>query len=74
MPYPTGNPLAAALARKFEPLDQVANAKDATATVNLTPASQARAAATRAGWEPLLYGQKIPRVGERVDAEPDDGR
>lgn len=74
MPYPTGNPLAAALARKLEPLDQVANAKDATATVNLTPVSQTRAVATRAGWEPLLYGQAIPRVGERGYAEPDDDR
>lgn len=74
MPYPRRNPLAAALARKLEPSDQVANAKDAAATVNLTPVSQARAAATRSGWEPLLYGQAIPRVGERVYAEPDDDR
>lgn len=66
------DPLTASLRRKLDEdyPDQVANAPDATATVNLTPVSEARADATRAGWEPLLYGQAIPRVGERVYAEP----
>lgn len=52
------------------PVDQVANAPDRS--VDLTPVSQAPAIATRAGWAPLLPGQRVPLIGERVigDGEP----
>lgn len=75
MPYQAADPLAASLARKSaeDYPDQVANAPDALATVDLAPVSEARVEATRAGWEPLLYGQAIPRVGERVYAESSTG-
>jgi hypothetical protein len=53
------------------PPDQVANAKDSM--VDLSPVSEAPAAATRAGWAALLPGQDVPLIGERVyDAEPCD--
>lgn len=47
------------------PPDQVANGKDSL--VDLTPASQAPAAATRANWAALLPGQDIPLIWERYD-------
>lgn len=50
------------------PCEQVANAPDTS--LNLTPVSQARADATRAGWAPLQYGQTVPRLGERVPPDP----
>lgn len=52
------------------PPDQVANAKDST--VDLTPASQAPAEATRANWNALLPGQEVPLIWEMVydDDEP----
>lgn len=52
--------------------EQVANACDSF--VDLTPASQAPAAAVKAAWLPVQSGQAIPLLGERVypDAEPCD--
>lgn len=52
------------------PIDQVANARDAT--FNLTPVSQAPADAVKAGWQPMLAGQEVPLIWERVydDAQP----
>jgi hypothetical protein len=49
------------------PPDQVGNAKDSL--VNLTPTSQARAEATRAGWAPWLSGQAVPLIWERQEEE-----
>lgn len=48
--------------------EQIANAPDTFA--DLTPASQAPAAATRDKWAALLQGADIPLIGERV--EPDE--
>jgi hypothetical protein len=52
--------------------EQVANALDSF--VDLTPASDAPAAAVKAAWLPLQEGQSVPLIGERVypDAEPGD--
>lgn len=75
MAYSRKNPLAAyLLRRRIEPLDQVANARDEHATVNLTPASEAPAERVRAAWKPTLPGQAIPMIGERTYAEPDYDR
>lgn len=58
--------------RRSDPLclDQVANGPDSG--MDLTPASEAPAAAVQAAWNPVLPGQAVPLVGERVydDAEP----
>jgi hypothetical protein len=51
--------------RDLEPKDQVANALDSF--VDLTPASEAPAAAVKAAWAPLLSGQEIPLIGELRD-------
>lgn len=53
-------------------VDQVANACDAYA--DLSPASDAPAAAVRAAWDPLRSGQTVPLIWERTtpDAEPCD--
>lgn len=48
-------------------LDQVANAPDSS--VDLTPASDARADATKAGWLPLKGGQDVPLIWERYQPE-----
>lgn len=45
-------------------LDQVANAPDFN--VNLTPASEAPAAAVVAGWEPWKLGQAVPLIWEKA--------
>ncbi len=51
------------------PPDQVANAKDSM--VDLSPVSEAPALAVKAAWGPLLSGQSVPLLWERVtDAEP----
>lgn len=44
--------------------EQVANACDSF--VDLTPASEAPAAATRSNWSALLPGQTIPLIWERT--------
>lgn len=50
-------------------VDQVGNGLDTG--VDLTPASGEPAEAVRAAWAPLLYGQEIPRLGERlIDDQP----
>jgi hypothetical protein len=50
-------------------LDQVANALDST--VDLTPVSEAPAEAVYAAWAPLVSGQSVPLIWERVvDDEP----
>lgn len=56
--------------RRECPPDQVANAPDAF--VDLTPVSDAPAEAVEAAWAPLLSGQEVPLIWERVydDAEP----
>lgn len=74
MPYSRRNPLATYLERRrgsLQCLDQVANRPDSLVT-NLMPATSARADAVKAAWAPTTPGQKIPMLGERVDAEPDD--
>ena len=48
--------------RQLTTEEQVANACDDF--VDLTPASEAPAEATRANWSPLLRGQDIPLIGE----------
>jgi hypothetical protein len=48
--------------------EQVANALDKT--VDLTPASQAPAAAVKAHWSALLPGQNIPLIGEVTRVYP----
>lgn len=54
--------------------DQVVNGPDSG--MDLTPASEAPAAAVKAAWMPVLSGQAVPKIGERVYdyAEPCDGR
>lgn len=53
------------------PVDQVANAPDAT--VNLTPVSQGPAQSVLTGWETLQKGQTVPLIGEETGcAEPCD--
>ena len=49
--------------------EQVANAPDAS--VPLTPASQARALATVAGWAPWISGQTVPLIWEPMPDEDD---
>lgn len=53
------------------PIDQAINIKDSLAV--LTPASEAPAVATRAGWDAVRSGQAIPLVYERVEVENADG-
>lgn len=58
--------------RRVEPecVDQVANGPDAN--LDLTPVSGAPSAAVKAAWLPVLPGQKVPLIGERVYDEPCD--
>jgi hypothetical protein len=56
--------------RDLDPKDQVANALDST--VDLTPVSDAAADAVKAAWAPLLSGQTIPLIGERLDDYPSE--
>lgn len=53
--------------RGLDEEEQVANARDSF--VDLTPVSDAPAAAVKAAWLPLRAGQLVPLIGERV--EPD---
>lgn len=55
--------------RDLTPKEQVANAKDSF--VDLTPVSEAPAAAVKTAWAALLSGQEIPLIGER-DGYPAD--
>jgi hypothetical protein len=48
--------------RDSRPREQVANAWDSA--VDLTPASEAAAAAAKSAWAALLPGQTIPLIGE----------
>jgi hypothetical protein len=51
--------------RRYRPEEQVANVDPSL--IDLTPASQAHADATRAGWAPLLHGQAVSLIGEEVE-------
>lgn len=45
-------------------VEQVANGPDDG--IDLTPVSDAPAVMVQAAWAPLLFGQEVPRIGERV--------
>lgn len=68
------NPVQAALLRKRSdqrsPL-QVANGYRADRSPGPQVASPIPAATVKAAWLPTMSGQKVPMIGEWVDAEPD---
>lgn len=74
MPYSGGSPLRRAVEARLRqrcPAEQVANAPDDS--VDLTPASEAPLASLRAKFAPLVSGQAVPLLWERVPPEdPDD--
>jgi hypothetical protein len=57
--------------RDLEPKEQVANACDSF--VDLSPVSEAPAAAVKAAWLPLQEGQAVPLIGEQVYADAESG-
>ncbi len=50
--------------------EQVVNARDSF--VNLTPVSEAPAAAVRSAWSATLPGQPVPLIWERTDGREED--
>ena len=67
MPYNSGAPLP------DHEFDQVINSRyRPRPDPSLAPASEEAADRVRAGWAPLLTGQAVPRIGERVTPDADD--
>jgi hypothetical protein len=69
------NPVRAAILRRRSdpcPPRQVANGWRSNRTPGPQVVSDDAAEAVKAAWLPLIPGQAIPMIGERVDADPCD--